>query len=158
MESNALIDNRIERTCHDVGLLLLRISVAGLMLFHGVAKLSGGIGGITGMLADAGLPTVFAYGVYVGELVAPILIIVGLFARLSAIVLAFNMVVAIALAHSGDFFTLNEFGGWKVELPMLYLLGSVCIALLGPGRYAVGKQTGFSSSSRDAGLAEKTKT
>lgn len=39
----------------DIGLLLSRITIAGLMLFHGVAKLSD-LNGIKSMLAEAGLP------------------------------------------------------------------------------------------------------
>lgn len=127
----------------DVGRLLLRVTVAGLMLFHGIAKISGGIGPISGMLENAALPTILAYGVYVGEVVAPVLIIAGWFTRLSAIVLAFNMIVALALAHAGDFFTLNQHGGWQVELPVFFLLGAICIALLGPGRIALGRKTGL---------------
>ena len=42
------------------GVLLLRFTVAGLMLFHGVAKLRSGLGGIESLLAAAGLPTWFA--------------------------------------------------------------------------------------------------
>lgn len=125
------------QTLSDIGLLILRISIGGLMLFHGVAKLTGGVGGIEQMLDSKGLPTVLAYGVYVGEVLCPLLMIVGIFTRISALVFAFNMVIAIGLAHSGDIFALNEHGGWAIELQMLYLLGGLCVALLGPGRFAV---------------------
>ena len=46
----------------DLGRLLLRLAVGGLMLFHGVHKLIGGIDGIAGMLAAKGLPGFIAYG------------------------------------------------------------------------------------------------
>ena len=126
-----------------VGKLLLRLTVAGLMLFHGVDKAVNGIGGISGMLAGKGLPTFLAYGVYVGELVVPVLIIAGLFTRISSLIFAFNMLVAIALAHAGDLFSLGEHGEWAVELPMFYLLTAIAIVLLGPGRYAVKPTVGW---------------
>lgn len=125
------------------GKLLLRLTIAGLMLFHGVAKLFGGVEGIEGMLASQGLPTVFAYGVYVGEVVVPVMMILGVFMRLASLVFAFNMAVAIALAHSGDVFSLGEHGGWAIELQMLYLLGAVAIALLGAGRFAIRDKDGL---------------
>ena len=50
-----------------LGVILLRWTLAILMLFHGWAKVTGGVGGIEGMLAGKGLPGVLAYGVYIGE-------------------------------------------------------------------------------------------
>ena len=54
------------------------------MLLHGVAKVSGGVGGIGGMLQSAGLPAALAYGAYVGEVLAPLLVIIGFYARIGA--------------------------------------------------------------------------
>ena len=133
---------RHETIAESIGKLLLRITIGGLMLFHGVNKIQNGIGGITGMVQGAGLPGFLAYGVYVGEVVVPILIIIGLFTRMSSLILAFNMVVAIALAHAGDLFSIGGHGEWAIESPMLYLLPSIVIALLGPGRFAVHRRTG----------------
>ena len=66
---------------NDAGKLVLRVALAAMLLFHGVAKLSGDIGFVADMLAKVGLPAVFGYGVYIGEVVAPLLILVGLFTR-----------------------------------------------------------------------------
>lgn len=126
-----------QNTSEDIGKLLLRISVAGLMLFHGVAKLTGGVGAIEGMLTDVCLPTILAYGVYVGEVLTPLLIIAGVLTRISSAIFAFNMLVATLLGHANELLSLNQYGGWAIELPVLYMLGAVCIALLGPGRFAV---------------------
>lgn len=122
----------------DGGKLLLRVAVGVLMLLHGLFKLSNGIGGITGMVQAAGLPSVLAYGVYVGEVLAPVLMIVGLWTRPAALVVAVNMVVAIVLAHSTQLFSLTKQGGWALELQGLYLFGALAVALLGAGRYSVG--------------------
>ncbi len=123
----------------DAGKLVLRLTVAGLMLFHGVAKIMhpGSLDFIGGMLAGYGLPSILAYGVYVGEIVAPLMVIVGYKARLGALLMAINMLFAIVLAHTGDLFSLSEHGGWSVELQMFYLLTAVAVLLLGSGRHAV---------------------
>ncbi|MCR5868321.1 MULTISPECIES: DoxX family protein [Aquincola] len=122
----------------DGGKLLLRVAVGVLMLLHGLFKLGNGIGGITGMVQGAGLPPVLAYGVYVGEVLAPVLMIIGLWTRPAALVVAINMVVAIALAHGKQLFSLTQQGGWALELQGLYLFGALAVALLGAGRYSVG--------------------
>jgi len=121
----------------DIGKLVLRGTVGGLMLFHGVSKISHGIGGIEGLLAAKGLPQFLAYGVYVGEVVAPVLLILGLWTKPAAWVFAFNMVVATGLAHSGDVFAMTPHGGWAIELQAFYILAAVAIALLGPGGISV---------------------
>lgn len=124
----------------DIGKLILRITVAGLMLPHGISKLTGGIAGIQQMLTGAGLPEVLGYGVYVGEVLAPLLILIGYYTRPAAAVLAFNMVVAILLAHSTQLFQIDrEHGSIALEIQYLYLFGAVAIALLGAGKYSVSK-------------------
>ncbi len=112
------------------GVLLLRFTVAGLMLFHGVAKLIGGVGPIENMLASRGFPGWLAFGVFVGEVIAPLLVIVGIQVRAAALVMAVNMVVAIALAHPGDVFAIGKQGGYALELQAFFLLNSVAVAML----------------------------
>lgn len=121
----------------DLGKLVLRLTVAGLLLLHGLAKLSKGVGGIESMLASKGLPGVLAYGVYIGEVVAPVLVLVGWKTRAFALLIAVNMLVAIFLAHAGDIASRNQGGGWAIELQALFLLGSLAIAFLGAGRFSV---------------------
>ncbi|GAB3376903.1 DoxX family protein [Massilia agri] len=126
----------------DQGKLLLRVILALMLLFHGVSKLIGGVGFITGMLEKAGLPGAFGYLVYVGEVIAPLLILFGLYTRVAALVVAINMVVALLLVHTGEFFSLNQTGGWALELQGMYLGGALAVALLGAGRYSVGGAAG----------------
>jgi putative oxidoreductase len=127
----------------DWGKLLLRLTVGGLLLFHGVAKLMGGIGWMAGPLSAVGLPGFVGYGVFLGEVVAPILVIVGKFSRIAGLVIAFNMVAATLLVRRDAIFSLNEQGGgWAIELEMLFLLGGLAIFLLGSGRYAMSKGRG----------------
>jgi putative oxidoreductase len=126
----------------DQGKLLLRVLLAVLLLFHGFSKLHGGIGFITGLLDKVGLPHAFGYLVYVGEVVAPLLMLVGLFTRVAALVVVINMIVALLLVHTSQFFTLNETGGWALELQGMYLGAALTVALLGAGRYSLGGAAG----------------
>lgn len=121
----------------DVGKLILRLSIAVLMLFHGLHKLFSGIDGIKYLVTKAGLPEFIAYGVYMGEVVFPILIILGLFTRLSSLFFALTMVFAIFLAHINDIFILDESGGPIIEMPLLYLLTAISIMFIGAGKYSL---------------------
>ncbi len=124
----------------DLGLLILRLSVGILMLLHGIAKLSHGAGMIEQMVEGAGLPSFIAYGVYVGEIIAPLFIIFGSGTRVAAAIFVFNMLVAVLLAHSGDIFSLNETGGWMLELQGLYFFGALVLVFTGGGKYALSKK------------------
>lgn len=122
----------------DTGRLILRVCVGGMMLFHGVAKIMhpGSLDFIGGMLSSNGLPSILAYAVYIGEVVAPLMVLVGYRARIGGLLIVVNMLFALFLAHSGDFFSLTEHGGWAVELQMFYLLSALAVVFLGSGRLA----------------------
>ncbi|HCL6098902.1 DoxX family protein [Enterobacter cloacae subsp. cloacae] len=139
MVKSLLIAVNEKLTCDDLGKLLLRLAVGGLMLFHGLHKLFGGVGFISGLLVEKGLPGFIAYGVLIGEVVAPILIIVGLFTRPAALVLAFTMIVAWLMVGTGKTFALDAVGAWAIESLVYFFIGSLAVAFLGAGRYAVGK-------------------
>jgi putative oxidoreductase len=124
----------------DLGKLVLRLALGALMLMHGVAKLRGGVDPIAGMVTGAGLPAVVTYGVYVGEVLAPLLVIVGWYASIGAILIAINMVFAIGLAHRADLLALGPAGGWALELQGFYLATAIAVALLGPGSYSVNRR------------------
>ena len=130
--------NVIQTSTEDLGKLVIRSALAILILLHGISKLTGGIDGITGMVTNAGLPEVFAYGVYLGEVVAPLLVLIGLWTRAAAIFMALNMVVAVMLVHVPELAQLNKQGGWALELQGMFLFGAIAVALLGAGRYSVG--------------------
>ncbi|OWW19151.1 DoxX family protein [Noviherbaspirillum denitrificans] len=129
-------------TSEDVGKLILRVALAVLILFHGVGKLVGGVGFIAGMLEKNGLPGALAYLVLVGEVLAPILILIGAWTRLAAFIVAGNMVVAVGLVHLGDLFKLNQTGGWELELQGMFLAAAIALIFLGAGRYSLGGANG----------------
>ncbi len=120
----------------DIGRLVLRLMLGGMMLFHGVDKALHGIAFIKGLVSKEGLPEVFAYAVYAGEILAPLFLIIGWKSRFWAGIVAVNMLVAMYLTKMGSFMALGEHGAWAVEVPMFYLLSALAIALLGSGKYA----------------------
>lgn len=123
-------------TQNDLAKLILRVALGALILLHGIAKLKGGVGPIEGMLQAHGVPGVFAYAVYVGEVVAPLMLLLGFHARAGGVLVAFNMLVAVFLAHMGELGRFNAQGGWALELQGMFFAAAVAIALVGPGRYS----------------------
>jgi len=101
----------------DVGKLLLRLAVGGLMLFHGLHKLFAGVDGISGMLVAKGLPGFIAYGVLVGEVVA--------------------LIVAWLMVGMGETGSLDKTGAWAIESLVYFFIGALAIACLGAGRFSV---------------------
>ncbi len=124
----------------DIGKLILRLMLGVLMLFHGVPKLVGGLDGIRSMLAGAGLPEILAYGVYVGEVLAPVLLIIGFYARWGAALIVVNMLFAIFLAHPHEVFMLTERGAWALELQGFFLFTALALAFTGPGGFGINRR------------------
>ena len=122
----------------NLGKLILRLCVGGLMLFHGIFKLINGVDGVIKLLEARGLPSFMAYGVYVGEILAPILIIIGYRVRIAALVEIFTMLVAIYSLFGFSIFGLDDTGGWIIEHQLLYILPCLALFFMGGGRYGIG--------------------
>ncbi len=126
---------------NDLGLLLLRVFSGAMMIaWHGLPKLSDP-GKFIGHLETSGypLPIVLGYGAIAAETLFPLLIILGLFTRVSAVIAAGNMLVAAVVHHmiiSGD--SLSD-----TEKALLYLAAFVFLALAGPGKWTLGRLTGM---------------
>lgn len=110
-------------------MVLLRVTLALLMLLHGWAKITSGVGGIEAMLVKAGLPGFLAYAVFIGEVIAPLLLLVGLYVVPAALIVAVNMVVALLLVHTPHFLQLNKSGGWALELQAFFLITALVVAM-----------------------------
>lgn len=122
------------------GKLILRLALGILVLLHGIAKIRGGIGFITGSVAAAGLPAFFAYAVYIGEVLAPLMVILGWYSRIGAGLIAINMLFAIGLVHGGELGAFGKSGGWALELQGMFLFTAIALALLGPGRFGLNQK------------------
>ena len=116
-------------------IVLLRVTLALLMLLHGWAKIRYGIGSIEAKISALGAPGVLAYAVYLGEVVAPLLLLVGLWVVPAALVIAINMLVAFALVHTKQILMLNNSGGWALELQAFYFVSALVVAMA----YSKGK-------------------
>ncbi|TNJ35992.1 DoxX family protein [Prosthecochloris vibrioformis] len=127
----------------DIAKLLLRLSLGGLMLFHGVHKVMHGIGFIQQAVAGANLPQWLGYGIYVGEVLAPLLLLFGYFTRPAALLEVIVMVMAVILVHPGELLSLDTHGGYALELQFLYLFGSLALFFLGAGRYSMSGGRGL---------------
>jgi putative oxidoreductase len=121
----------------NIGKFILRCMLGGLMLFHGIDKALHGIGFIKGLVKGQGLPEFLAYSVYVGEIVAPLFLILGWKSRFWAGVVAVNMAVVIYLTQFKGLFTLVVHGAWGMEIPIFYLLSALAVMFLGSGKYAI---------------------
>ena len=124
----------------DLAKLILRVALGVLILLHGIAKLRFGLDPIAGMLQAHGLPHFLAYGALVGEVLAPLLLILGWYGRTGAALIAVNMLFAFALAHTSQLGQLNQQGGWALELQGMFLASALALLLMGPGKYSVNQR------------------
>lgn len=127
-------------TMEDIGKLILRLTLGLLILLHGISKIRGGIGFLTPMVQGIGLPPWVSYGVYLGEILGPIMVLLGLFARTGAFLIFANMMFAVILMHRAQLFSLGKEGGWALELQAMFMFTALALVLMNPGRYAMTKR------------------
>ena len=123
----------------DKALLTLRVLVGALIMLHGFGNLFSGYTFITQVLDQAGIPGFFAFGAFIGEIIAPIFLIIGFRTRLASLTIAATMFIAVILVHGAEVFALNQFGGWAIELQAFYFFGAVALFFSGAGSIAVSK-------------------
>lgn len=116
-----------------LGLLILRASFSLMMLTHGFPKLMKLVEGNTGFADPLGigsLPTLIL--AVVGELICPVLVLIGYKTKYSALPVIATMTVAAFVVHAKDALA-------HKELALLYLVGFVAVALLGGGKYSLDR-------------------
>ena len=121
-------------TADNVGKLILRLVLGLLILLHGIAKIPSGAAGIVDMAG------VIGYGVFIGEVLGPVLLIIGWHARIGAALIAINMLFAIGMMHPDEIFMLNQHGGWQIELQGMYLLTALALVFTGPGKLSINQK------------------
>ena len=124
-------------TKQQIGLLILRVSIASTMLVYGITKLIFGNDFITSLLNQYGLPSFLNYGVFIGEIIAPILIIIGFRTKLAGLIFAINCLVAILMVQLPNLLKLNEFGGWAIGPIFIYMMFGLSLFISGAGKYAL---------------------
>jgi len=123
----------------DAALLIVRVVLGIIMLYHGWPKLTnlgGTIEGFTGM--GVPLPAVSAIFATVAEVGGGLLLLLGMLTDVAGLLVAIDMLGAITFVHAKNGFAVAD-GGF--EWPLALLAMALAIALAGPGRYAVGGRT-----------------
>lgn len=121
---------------------MLRVTCGGLLILHGSHSLIHGIQHVRDMVRNAGLPEFFSYGNIVGEVVAPVFLILGYKTRIAALVIAINMLMSVLVAHRDIMFARNDFGGWMIELNVFYFMTAIAAMLFGAGKYSLSRGDG----------------
>lgn len=120
---------------NEIGLLLLRVVPSIMMITHGFPKFQNLISGDIKFGDPIGIgaaPSLFL--AVVGELLCPILIILGFKTRWAAVPAAITMAVAVFIVHAKDAIADHK------ETALLYLTFFVVIMLVGPGKYSIDKK------------------
>ena len=127
----------------DFGKFILRVTVGSLMLFHGLHKLQHGYAFVAQLLVQARLPGYLSHGILIGELIAPLFMVLGIYTRPAALLQVFVMAMAVYLVHSKELFSVTEQGSYALELQALYLFGALAVFFFGAGRYSASHGGGL---------------
>lgn len=121
----------------DYGIALLRVTLGGLILTHGLVKLFVFTpAGTVGFFASLGLPAIAAYATMALELGGGLALIAGLFVRPIALLQAVLLLGTIVTVHGANGFSFAaKGGGW--EYPAFWAVALVVLALTGPGVLAL---------------------
>jgi len=118
----------------DLALLILRISSGGLMLTHGIPKINMLFASPIQFADPFGFgPTLSLIFALIGEVVAPILIIIGFKTKIATIPSIITMFVAAFIVHAND-----DLG--TKEKALLFLASFVVILLAGAGKYSIDRK------------------
>lgn len=121
----------MKKNISDASLLILRIGFAGMMLTHGIPKIS--------MLFESPIKFANPIGVgetvslilaLIGEVIAPILILIGFKTKLATVPVIITMAVAAFVVHANDPIGVKE-------KALLYLVAFIVVFLAGAGKYSV---------------------
>lgn len=130
----------------DLGLLILRVGIGVMFIFHGIPKLLGGPEAWEGLaqfglpfLPEGGVSIAFGFAAMASELLGGLFLALGRYHRIACLALAGTMAVAFttkigSITGIGDF---AKNAGWPLELLIVF----VALFFAGPGRYALGKKS-----------------
>jgi len=116
-----------------LGLLVLRLVLALIFFSHGYPKVTHSAPGMQAFFAEHGLPGYFVYISGVMEVFGAVLLALGVFTRVTALLLAIEMGVAIWKVHStGGYLAVHNY-----EFPLTMLAASFALATVGAGRLSL---------------------
>lgn len=120
--------------CPNTGLLLIRIGVGIIFFLHGFKKITN-LDGTTGFFSSLGIPfaSFMALIVALVETLGGISMIVGIFTKISGLLLSCVMLVAIFLVK------IPKGGFSSAEFELMLLLSALGISFIGSGKYSISK-------------------
>ncbi len=124
----------------DLSKLVLRLFAGIILLLHGFHKLLHGMDYVFNSIKAIHLPSFFAYGVFLGELIGPILVIIGFRARIGGFLMTLNMLASVLLMHRDIAFKINDYGGWMIELNALLMACGLAVFFGGAGKYGLSNK------------------
>lgn len=129
----------------DLGLLLIRIMLAVVFIYHGQGKLFGGLDGFAGYLGSMNvpMPEVAAFLAALSEFGGGLLLLAGVCFRIALWPLVFTMLVAAFTAHAGKFGIQD--GGMEYALSLAVITAGM--ALVGPGQLSLERFIPWKKSS-----------
>jgi len=136
-----------------LGLLILRLSLGLIFFTHGYPKLAHSGAGMQTFFVQHGLPGYFVYVAGVLEVFGGALLVLGLFTRGAALLLAIEMGVAIWKVHSsGGYLAVHNY-----EFPLAVLAGCLALATVGAGKLSLDEplfERGGSRTPRNSKLGK----
>lgn len=115
----------------DIALAVLRIGFSGVMLSHGIPKINMLLDNPSGFSDPIGIgATTSLVLAILGEVIAPILVLIGFKTRIATIPVIATMGTAFFVVHANDDFGVKE-------KALLFLIAFIVIAIAGPGKYSV---------------------
>ena len=121
---------------YNIGLLLIRVGVAVVFIYHGWGKLTG-IEGVQQFFGNIGIPLtgIMAWVVAVIEFVGGIMVLTGFKIRIPSILLAIVMIVALLTVKISAGFE-------QARVDILLLMMTIALAFMGPGGYSLDSMLG----------------
>lgn len=115
----------------DFALLLLRVALGIVFIFHGFSKIQN-MDMTIGFFSSLGIPVFLTYAVAWIELLAGIALVLGVYTCVAGVLVAIIMLFAVILVKSKS-------GFMSAELDMMAFVSAIAISILGPGRFALLK-------------------
>ncbi|RJO64562.1 MAG: DoxX family protein [Candidatus Omnitrophota bacterium] len=128
------------RSERDIGLLILRLGIGVMFVYHGFSKITGGyaqwheLGKTMAVFGITFLPAFWGFLSAFAEFFGGILLVFGLFMRPFAVLMAINMIVAASMhLTKGDGLFIASHA---IEMAVVF----VGLVFLGPGKFKLGKK------------------
>jgi putative oxidoreductase len=113
-----------------LGLLLLRVTLGVIFVYHGYPKLFGHTRDAMQSFAHMGLPGYFVYIAGVIEFFGGLMLIAGLFTRVAGLLLAAEVAVGLWKVHN---IISNPMAVQNYELPLVLAVSTFALATVGAG-------------------------